>query len=220
MMPNFPRKAATRSIATLALKILIVTLGLLIASTGIVLYMRSGLGVDAFSVFCGGMAHVLGISFGASLQLCLIALVVVIAFMDRSMLGIGTVMHAVLMGFFIDILSGSGLIPASATPVEALAFVVCGVLLTGTGLAVYIKAGLGYGAIDALMFILHAKLRREIRWIKIGLDFVLAATGFLLGGSFGITTIVGVLFTGPVIQFFLRILDALFPPYKEATTVP
>jgi uncharacterized membrane protein YczE len=59
------------------------------------------------------------------------------------------------------------------------------------------------------MLILHARLRREIRWIKISMDVILASTGFLLGGSLGIATFASVIFTGPVIQLALRALDAV-----------
>lgn len=190
-------------------KILVVTFGLFIASAGVALYMKSGLGVDAFSVFCGGVAKVLHISFGLSLQISLLAIVAFIAFIDRTMLGIGTIMHATLMGLFIDLISSSKLIPASLTPLRSCIYVASGVVLVGTGLAIYIKASLGYGAIDALMLILHKKLHKEIRSIKILMDLGLASIGFLIGGSLGITTLASVIFTGPVIQFVLRILDTL-----------
>lgn len=197
------------SVPRLAAKILIVASGLFIASTGVALYMKSGLGVDAFSVFCSGVAKVLHISFGLALQISLLAIVAFIAFIDRTMLGIGTIMHATLMGLFIDLIASSKLIPASLTPLRSCIYVASGIALVGTGLAIYIKTSLGYGAIDALMLILHKRLHREIRSIKILMDMGLASIGFLLGGSLGITTLASVIFTGPVIQFVLRFLDGL-----------
>jgi len=197
----------------LAAKILVVALGLFIASAGVALYMKSGLGVDAFSVFCGGVAKVLHISFGLSLQISLLAIVAFIACIDRTMLGIGTIMHATLMGLFIDLLSSSKLIPASLSPLRSCIYVASGVVFVGTGLAIYIKASLGYGAIDALMLILHKRLRKKIRSIKILMDLGLASIGFLLGGSLGVTTLASVIFTGPVIQVVLRILDRLSPKH-------
>jgi len=204
---------ARASVPRLAAKILIVAFGLFIASTGVVLYMKSGLGVDAFSVFCSGVAKVLHISFGLALQISLLAIVAFIAFIDRTMLGIGTIMHATLMGLFIDLISSSRLIPVSIAPLRSCIYVASGVVLVGTGLAIYIKASLGYGAIDALMLILHKRLHKEIGSIKILMDISLASIGFLIGGSLGITTLASVIFTGPVIQFVLHMLDGFFPKH-------
>ena len=177
--------------------------------------MKSGLGVDAFSVFCGGLSRLLHISFGLALQISCVFLIAVILLVDRRLLGIGTVMHALLMGIFIDAITRLGLIQSSTTPLQSIFYVGIGVLLVGFGLAVYIKAGLGSGALDATMFLLHKKLRIELRWIKIGLDFFLACLGYLLGGALGITTLITVLLTGPIIQRSMWLIDSVFPPVRK-----
>lgn len=203
------------SLVSLAIRILVVVFGLATASAGIALYMKSGLGMDAFSVFCGGLAKVLHLSFGRSLQICLLMLIAVIAAVDRRLLGIGTLMHAFLMGIFIDTYNKLRLIPAPSTQLGALSYVAIGVVLVGAGLAIYIKAGLGSGAYDALMLLIHTRLHGEIRWIKTGLDFVLAVAGFALGGPLGIATLASILFTGPVIQLSMKAIDSISPKARH-----
>ncbi len=205
------------SLGSFAIRILVVVFGLATASAGIALYMKSGLGMDAFSVFCGGLAKVFHLSFGRSLQICLLMLVAIIAAVDRRLLGIGTLMHAFLMGIFIDTYNKFRLIPVPPTQLGALSYVAIGVVLVGAGLAIYIKAGLGSGAYDALMLFIHTRLHGEIRWIKTGLDFILAVTGFALGGPLGIATLVSVLFTGPVIQLSMKAIDAISIKMKNIT---
>jgi uncharacterized membrane protein YczE len=203
---NRPNRAPPASIL---FRTPIVVLGLLIASTGVSFYLKSGLGVDAFSVFCGGLAKLLHISFGLALQISSFFLIAIIAVIDRSLLGIGTVMHALLMGVFIDVITRLGLIQSSGAPLQSIFYVGIGVLLVGFGLAIYIKAGIGSGALDATMFLLHKKSRIELRWIKIGLDFFLACFGYLLGGALGITTLVTVLLTGPIIQRSMWMIESI-----------
>jgi hypothetical protein len=126
-------------------------------------------------------------------------------------------MHAFLMGIFIDTYNKFRLIPVPPTQLGALSYVAIGVVLVGAGLAIYIKAGLGSGAYDALMLFIHTRLHGEIRWIKTGLDFILAVTGFALGGPLGIATLVSVLFTGPVIQLSMKAIDAISIKMKNIT---
>lgn len=198
--------------ASIFLKIITIALGLLIASAGVSFYMKSGLGVDAFSVFCGGLSLLLHISFGLSLQISSFFLIALIAIIDRSLLGIGTVMHALLMGVFIDAIARFEWIQASTNLPRSISYVGIGVLLVGFGLAVYIKVGLGSGALDATMFLLHKKLRIPLKWVKIGMDFTLALVGFLLGGALGVTTVVTVLLTGPIIQRSMGMIDSALNP--------
>ena len=212
-MENLSRSRPLRfPVASILLRVIIIALGLMIASTGVSFYMKSGLGVDAFSVFCGGLSRLLHVTFGLSLQISSFFLIAIIAIIDRSLLGIGTVMHALLMGVFIDAIARFGWIQVSTDPLRSILYVGVGVLLVGFGLAVYIKAGLGSGALDATMFLLHKKLRIHLKWVKIGMDFTLALVGFLLGGALGVTTVVTVLLTGPIIQRSMRLIDSAFNP--------
>ncbi len=200
-----------RYLSSFLAKALIVTFGLMVASMGVVFYLKAGLGVDAFTVFYGGVSRTFHLSIGAALQICLFFLIVVIFFVDRTQLGAGTLMHAFLMGFFIDGILGSNFIPGATSTSGAVIFLIAAIALVGVGLGIYIKGGLGVGAIDATMLILHGRIRKDIKWIRIGIDFLLASFGFLLGGTLGVGTIAGILLTGPTIEITLRTLDSVFP---------
>ena len=190
------------------MKLLEVLIGLAVLAFGIVLYIRSGLGSDAFTVFYAGLAKAARISTGTSMQLCLVSLLALVFFLDRKLLGIGTVLHAVLVGFFIDrILLWP--IAEPSHPFAAALMLFLAIFSVGSGLALYIHAGLGAGAIDALMLIIRYRTNWKIKSAKIALDAVLAILGFFMGGKLGIGTIGGMLLTGPVIQLMLRFYDSI-----------
>jgi Predicted membrane protein len=205
------KKSAKTMAAAAALKTIVVGTGLALISLGVVLCLRSGLGVDSFTVFYSGVAKTVGISIGRALQVCMFALLIVVALVDRRQLGLGTVLHAILIGTFTDFLLGKNIVPAMRPLALAIPANIAGIALFGFGSAVYIKAGMGVGAIDAAMLILHAKTGKDIKRVRIGINFLLAAFGYVLGGDLGIGTVLSVFATGPMIELSLRGLDALFP---------
>lgn len=207
-----PKKAGVwESIGSLVARMLVVVLGLMILAVGVVLYLKAGLGTDSFTVFYTGVSKTFRISIGTAMQASLVALIVIVAFIDTRKLGIGTLMHGILVGFFIDLILKYFAIPPVSGTAASAAVLAGGIFSVGVGLGVYIKAGLGVGALDAAMLILHQKAQKDIKWVRIGIDFFLAASGFALGGTLGIGTVFGILFTGPVIELTLRVLDTIFP---------
>ena len=70
---------------------------------------------------------------------------------------------------------------------------------TGTG--VYAAASLGRGSYEALTFSLAEKNGWQVKTVRMILDIVMVLTGVLLGGKFGICTIVTIIISGPIIQF-------------------
>ena len=76
-----------------------------------------------------------------------------------------------------------------------------GVMLFAVGTGVYAAASLGRGSYEALTFSLAEKNGWQVKTVRMILDIVMVLTGVLLGGKFGICTIVTIIISGPVIQF-------------------
>ena len=76
-----------------------------------------------------------------------------------------------------------------------------GVMLFAVGTGVYAAASLGRGSYEALTFSLAEKNGWQVKAVRMILDIVMVLTGVLLGGKFGICTIVTIIISGPVIQF-------------------
>ena len=60
---------------------------------------------------------------------------------------------------------------------------------------------------DEIPFVISESFKIQYRWIRVGLDIIYLVVGYLLGGVFGLGTIVATLLLGPTIQFFLPIVE-------------
>ena len=67
---------------------------------------------------------------------------------------------------------------------------------------------------------LHKATGRSIRLVRTSLEVVVVATGFLLGGSLGIGTVLYALAIGPLAQFFLRVFAIPEPARGAARAGP
>ena len=93
--------------------------------------------------------------------------------------------------------------------VNALIMVLGGMLFSvGTGF--YAAASLGRGSYEALTFSLAKKNGWQVKAVRMMLDILVVAAGVLLGGKFGMCTIVTIIISGPVIQFTASKTKKLF----------
>jgi uncharacterized membrane protein YczE len=83
-----------------------------------------------------------------------------------------------------------------------IACLVAGVFLNGVATGAYIGAGLGPGPRDGLMTGLAAR-GHSIRVVRTCLEVTVLATGWLLGGTVGIGTVVYALAIGPLAHVFI-----------------
>ena len=76
-----------------------------------------------------------------------------------------------------------------------------GVILFAVGTGLYASVSLGRGSYEAVTFALAEKNNWQVRGVRIILDIIMVVIGVLLGGKFGVCTIVTVIISGPIIQF-------------------
>jgi uncharacterized membrane protein YczE len=65
---------------------------------------------------------------------------------------------------------------------------------------------------------LHRRTGRSIRLIRTGVEVAVVVTGFALGGTIGVGTLLYALSIGPLAQFFLRVFDVPEAP-RHSTVV-
>lgn len=188
-------------------------IGLTLLSMGIVLFIRANLGVDPITAMNQGVAKLLSVTIGQASQIVMGVLILMMLFLDRKRLGIGTLIHAIFVGIEVDFLLGLGFPQVASVGISVLILLV-GLVVLSLGLTVYITANLGEGAIDAVMIWIVNKTNIEVRYIRISLDVLFTVFGFSLGSPIGIGTLVGVALTGPLINFFLKKLHQ--PKHQEA----
>jgi uncharacterized membrane protein YczE len=180
--------------------------GLLLYGFTMALMVQSGLGLDPWDVFHEGLTHHVPLSFG-QVVIVVGAIVLLLWIPLRQRPGIGTLLNVVLIGLAAD--AGIALIAvpdALWARVTLLALGVVGNALAG---ALYIGARLGTGPRDGLWVALVRRTGLSIRLVRTSIELTVLATGFLLGGTVGIGTVLYALAIGPLMQIFLeRVPDA------------
>ena len=112
--------------------------------------------------------------------------------------------NVVLVGLTMNVVLGHVHAPhAMAARIACLA---CGVFLNGVATGMYIGAGFGPGPRDGLMTGLAAR-GHSIRVVRTGLEVTVLATGWLLGGTVGVGTLVYALSIGPLAHVFIPLFS-------------
>ncbi|HEV2889906.1 MAG TPA: hypothetical protein VGX28_05975 [Frankiaceae bacterium] len=192
--------------------------GLFLAAFGIVLTLRSGLGVSPWDVLHGGVAERTGTSFGTVVQL-VGAVVLAASLLLGVRPGFGTISNLVLIGVFENVLLDLGLGETShGALVARLALFAVGTLLIGVAAALYIGAHFGAGPRDGLMVALHTRFGWSIGWARTLVEASALVAGIAMGGPVGVGTALYTVSIGPATQASFRILR--MTPVKETTTEP
>ena len=173
--------------------------GLVLYGISSSLLVLAGLGLDPWDVFHQGLSRTFGLAIGT--WAILVGLVVLLLWIPlRQRPGIGTVSNVVLVGLTMNVVLGHVHAPHEL-PVR-IALLLVGVLLNGIATGLYIGAGLGPGPRDGLMTGLAAR-GHSIRIVRTGIEVAVLATGWALGGTVGIGTVVYALAIGPLAHVFV-----------------
>jgi uncharacterized protein len=175
--------------------------GLLLFAIAIVLILESKLGLSPWDVLNQGLAKHSPLSFGmANVAVGLVVLLIAWCLGGRP--GIGTVANAVLVGAFIQGLTSIDAITRlSHDPVGMrIALLLAGTLLVGPASAFYIGADLGAGPRDTLMLVGARRTRFRVGIVRGTLEVCALAVGIVLGGTFGVGTVLFALSVGPIIE--------------------
>ena len=183
--------------------------GLAMYGLSAALLVRARLGNMPWDVFHQGLGNHLGLDFGTVL-IIVGAAVLLLWIPLRQRPGIGTVSNVVLVGLAASL--SLRVLPTPSLMTFRIAYLVGGILLCGIASGIYIGARLGPGPRDGLMTGLAARgytIRRARTAIEIGV----LATGWLLGGTVGIGTLLFALSIGPLVHYLLPV----FSPRKGAS---
>lgn len=161
--------------------------GLVLYGFAMALMLRADLGLDPWDVLHQGLAPKLGLSFGMTVNL-IGAVVLLLWWPLRQRPGIGTVCNIMVIGTAVDI--SLHYLPTPDGYAMRAAWLGAGILLNGIAGGAYIGAGLGPGPRDGLMTGLCRRNGWPVKWVRTGIEIAVLATGWMLGGTVGIGTIV------------------------------
>lgn len=179
-------------------KIVVIVIGSMIAAYGITLALYAGFGGATLAVLWQGLSETFHMSIGMASFMVALGMILFVVLYDRSQIHIGTVLYQIVYSACVDVFANCH-IYSRYVWVNFL-IMLLGVILFAVGTGLYASASLGRGSYEAVTFALAEKNNWQVKIVRMILDIVMVVVGVLLGGKFGICTIVTVIISGPVIQ--------------------
>jgi uncharacterized membrane protein YczE len=177
--------------------------GLLLYGVSMALMIRSRLGLDPWDVLHDALAKRTGLTFGT--VTAVVGTAVLLCWLPlRQRPGVGTVANIALIAVAVD--ATLAVLPTPGPLAIRIGYLVAGVVLNGVATAAYLGARLGPGPRDGLMTGLHTRSGASVRLIRTGIELTVLATGWLLGGTLGVGTVLYAVAIGPLTQAFLPFL--------------
>lgn len=189
-------------------KIIIIVVGSIIAAYGITLAMYAGFGGATLAVLWQGISKTFHMSLGMASIIVAAVMIIFVFFYDRTQIHIGTILYQIVYSFCVDLFVNAH-VYSTHLWMNAL-IMLLGVILFSIGTGFYASASLGRGSYEALTFSLAEKNNWQVKVVRMILDIVMVIVGAILGGKFGICTIVTIIISGPVIQFTASKTKELF----------
>lgn len=191
--------------------------GLTLYGISMAFMIESHLGLNPWDVFHQGLSETTGISFGW--VVILLGVPILLLWIPlRQRPGFGTVANLVVIGLVVD--AALAVLPTAGSWAARIVFLVTGIVLNGVATGMYIGSNFGPGPRDGLMTGLVTRFPRlSIRVVRTAIELTVLGTGFLMGGTVGIGTVVYALTIGPLVHVFLPLFTVL-PRPAPATPEP
>lgn len=185
--------------------------GLLMYGISASMLLLAGLGVDPWDVLHQGLSRRLGLGVGTwAIIVSVFVLLLWIPLRQRP--GFGTISNLLVVGLTIDAILAT--VPAVHGLAARMLVMFGGVVLNGIATGAYIGAGLGPGPRDGLMVGIAGR-GHSIRVVRTCIELTVLLTGWLLGGTVGIGTVVYALGIGPIAHVSIPLL-AIEPSSRTA----
>lgn len=189
---------------------------------GLVLYgfsaglmIAAGLGNMPWDVLHQGIARHVPLTIGVvGILTSIVVLLIWIPLRQRP--GLGTVANALLVGVFIDLTLLVVDQPGSLW--ARIALMCAGIVLNAFATVLYIIPNFGPGPRDGLMTGLVQRTGASVTVVRSCIEVVVVGTGWLLGGTFFVGSVLYAFGIGPLTHLFLRAAERLLGPADPLTS--
>lgn len=188
--------------------------GVIMMGIGLSILRDINLGTDACSCFAQGLTCFLPFGFGTCLLLFNIVTLCFVLKLDIGMIGFGTLGNMLCLGYISDFFKWiwSVVLPAGFFELNIVRYVLLlpALVIFMVGAGAYMCSGLGAAPFDALPFIISNHVRKlPFKAVRILWDLFFMIMGTILGGDFGIVTILSAFCLGPIISWVQKKLEVL-----------
>ena len=199
-------------------RLILAAAGITLIGGGVSFNAAAALGNDSVGIVYDGIRNAANFSpeqLGMASNFVNIVLLLLIFFLDKHYINIGTFLYSIPYGTIVDI---GNRIYHAIFPVQTLPFQILGAtigcFLLYVGVAMFIVADIGVDPFTGIVLILRDKAKKEYGIVKVCFDISCILLGVVLGGRLGIITVLTALTAGPMIQKFAGIVRTVM---KENT---
>lgn len=201
-------------------QVAVYSIGIVSLSLGVATIVHSGLGVGAWEAFNIGLSYRTGLSIGVAYFLSGLVLIAATALLSRARPDFLALATSTLIGVTVNEwlkIVGLAFGQSRSLSTNVVLFVL-GLLVTSTGVAIYLASGIGRSPVDGLMLAIRQRWRTSIGMAKT-LDSLLGLVlALLLGGPTGWGTLVFTLTLGPLIDPQYKIVSRFLNSNSHSET--
>jgi uncharacterized membrane protein YczE len=162
--------------------------------------VAAGLGVSPWTVLAQGLSTKLPMSIGlATFFVSVLVLLLWIPLRERP--GLGTISNAIVIAIALQV--SLLYLPRPQTFAMQLLEVLFGIAAIGLGSGLYLTTNLGPGPRDGWMTGIHNRTGWPVPAVRMSIEVVVLAIGWLLGGIVGLGTVLFALLIGPSVGYGL-----------------
>ena len=180
--------------------------GLFLYALGIFLSIQANIGLAPWEAFSMGGSYLTHLSYG-DIVVITGFIIIAIDYVLKEKIGFGTILNAILIGKFVDLIQFFNIIPMMSNFWLGLLMLLLGQVVICVASYFYIGAALGCGPRDALMVALGKRLPKiPIGAIRGLIEGSVLLVGWLLGAKVGIGTVISAFGIGFILQFTFKLL--------------
>jgi len=186
--------------------------GLWLFGAGEAFLLTANLGAAPWVVLEQGLRRRTGHDIG--LMVFVVSLVVLLCWIPlRQRPGLGTLLNLAVIPIALQLTYEVVPTPTSAPP--RIVLVLLGIVTVGLGSGFYLTAGHGPGPRDGWMTGLHRRTGRPVAVIRFAIEITVLILGIVLGGTFGVGTVIFALLIGQSVAMGLTVVTHLGPPLVD-----
>jgi uncharacterized protein len=200
-------------------KLFVSIIGIAFVCIGVAFNNNTMFGNDPVGMFYDGIRSTLQYTqaeLGVASNYINIGLILLLLVFGRRYVNIGTFLYLIPYGLLVSFGSHSyQILFDNDIFFHRILGGLIGITLYYIGISLFVASNIGVDPFTGLMLTIRDKTKWSMRRAKVTMDLCLIAIGFLLGGKFGIITVITALTTGPVIQYLSQLFETKF--FKKQT---
>lgn len=200
-------------------RVLMTVISIIVMGFGIALFNVSGFGVDPFTSMNMNISSTLGIGYGTyQLIVNAVIIVFVVIVAHRGLIGVGTVINMVGVGYSCEFFSGLIAPHISNSLAVRICLLAAGIIVLCFSCSLFFVSNIGVGPYDSLSFMLSQFTHIHYKWLRVMTDIAVIIIGLVVSGgltsllkgdisgvkNIGIGTIITAFMMGPLVNFFSK----------------